>query len=926
MFNPKTHLPPSYSHAKSSFVMLRKILLCLGFIACFNAIPLGAAPIPPTDNTSAPYMGFFEWSLNAADSGGWNYSINRSDYAKSWLYRTNAWVEDFCGSSGTSQSVAWGSLAMPSWITTGGKNWLTQNPGGTLVITMGMFPSGYPSPDNYSSCISGTYSTSWYTTAANRLVAAGLTSGTSGTTNNVIIRLGHEFNAGYYPWHVLHSNAAVDGSGNKYDDRPENYVALWQKIVTTMKAVAPNLKFCWNGANNWVGYTISDAYPGDAYVDYVATDVYDQAWLGTSGYPYSSGTYPYGGDASTKQQNVWNNWIYPASPQNGILAWKNIAVAHGKPFAIGEWGVCSRTDGQGGIDAPYFIQQMYNFIQDPANNVAFHIYFDVPASDGGHQLTSFPSMSGTPFPHSATLFRQLFGIPLPVNNDIGTTGVPGSNDAVTVNGAGAGFLASGTSDSFYFSSKVVTGDTQFVAEITAMESGTAPQSGIMLRQSTTTNAPYAALFLANGQCIFQSRTTTGAAAGQGAVFASGTLPVWLKMVRSGSSITGYQSTDGLNWNYAGAQTIAMTGTNYSGVAVSSGSTSALNTTSIDNVDNYDIDVANTASIGNSLIMDDTDATGITKTGAWSSYTTPAGFYGSDYLWLYHGSALSTIKYSPTITTAGLYNMYMRWDVTPNRSSNVTTNVVSASGTTPLLCNQYTGGYLWNYLGTYSLASGTSNYVFISSTAANGYAVTADAVMFVPVPTAALPPPKVDNDVGSPSTSGTATYSGGVYSVKGAGTGIAVSGTSDQFNFVNQNVTTDQTLIARVTGLTYTVYNAKGGVMIRDSLAANSPYVMTDVSPGGWAEFYYRTSTGAGTAYTVSTGITPSPSTPIWVKLVKSGNLFTGYYATTVGTPGSSDWHSVGTISHGVSSYQAGLIVTSAVSSTLATGTFDNVSP
>jgi len=104
--------------------------------------------------------------------------------------------------------------------------------------------------------------------------------------------------------------------------------------------------------------------------------------------------------------------------------------------------------------------------------------------------------------------------------------------------------------------------------------------------------------------------------------------------------------------------------------------------------------------------------------------------------------------------------------------------------------------------------------------------------------------------------------------------------------------------------------------------------MMDVSPGGWAEFYGRSSAGAGATYTsVSTGVTPSSSTPVWLKLVKSGNTFTAFYATTVGTPTTSDWHQVGgNYSHSVSSFQAGLAATSAVTSTLTTATFDNVTP
>ena len=47
----------------------------------------------------------------------------------------------------------------------------------------------------------------------------------------------------------------------------------------------------------------------------------------------------------------------------------------------------------------------------------------------------------------------------------------------------------------------------------------------------------------------------------------------------------------------------------------------------------------------------------------------------------------------------------------------------------------------------------------------------------------LPSPWTDSDVGSPALAGSAGYSGGVFTVNGAGADIW--GTSDQFNYVSQ---------------------------------------------------------------------------------------------------------------------------------------------
>ena len=50
------------------------------------------------------------------------------------------------------------------------------------------------------------------------------------------------------------------------------------------------------------------------------------------------------------------------------------------------------------------------FINDPANNVYFHCYFDVQAGDGAHQLS--PGKNGdetTIFPLASAKFKTLFG-------------------------------------------------------------------------------------------------------------------------------------------------------------------------------------------------------------------------------------------------------------------------------------------------------------------------------------------------------------------------------------------------------------------------------------------------------------------------------------------------------------------------------------
>jgi hypothetical protein len=899
-FSPTMKILPAFLRAGKSEVPsclhARSILagISTAIALAFAVATVKAAPVLPTDNTAAPYMGLYGWGLSGTNN------ISHIHTTASWLYRSSLWAEDFLATD------SWTNLEGPGWALAPAQSWLRANPGAKYILTVGMLPSS-PTGCTLAQGATGTYNSHFQTLAQN-LVSRGL-------ADSTIIRLGHEFNGGWYTWKVASQADAF------------NYAAYWQQVVNTMRAVpgAGNIKFVWNGScTTWTSYSVADAYPGDAYVDYVGVDIYDQSWAANT-YPYPSGATP--AQILAAQQNAWA--ANSGTANNGLAVWKNIAVAHSKPLTIPEWGVCQRTDGHGGLDDTYYVQQMYNFIEDPANNVYFHVYFDASPGDGAHQLTQLPGGSATLFPNSAALFRKLFGVnPLPVNTDIGTTGLAGSSDPVTVSGGGAGYLT-GTSDSFHFAARATEGDDRFIARIPSMSADPAAQSGVMFRQSAGAGSPYAALFMSNGQCIFQGRAIAGATAVCTATISATTAPASLKLVRQGNLITGYLSMDGINWTVVGRQNVTMTSAAFVGVAVSSGNTTALNTTATDMVDNFDI-VAVDPGIADEIIVDSAATTGVTRTGSWTVSGTNAKAYGGTTLTAWAPATASTLTFSPTLSTAGQYDVYVRWLASYQMGDHTNISVTSADGTWAGLVNQETDDQTWLFLGTYHFNAGTAGNVILNNTSPGGYGyVTADATMFVKVPEPSLPAPKTDADVGSPSLAGSASYSGGVYTVQGCGNGLW--GTADQFHYVSQPLSGDQTLIARITGLTNTNSSATAGVMIRNTLAAGSPYFMTSVTPSGVVICRMRVTAdaSAGSTYnSVATGIVPSSATPIWVKVVKVGSNFYGYYATTIGTPLSTDWHSVSStwISAISSGYLGGLNVSSNSSTALTIATFDNVTP
>ncbi len=82
---------------------------------------------------------------------------------------------------------------------------------------------------------------------------------------------------------------------------------------------------------------------------------------------------------------------------------------------------------------------------------------------------------------------------------------------------------------------------------------------------------------------------------------------------------------------------------------------------------------------------------------------------------------------------------------------------------------------------------------------------------------------------------------------------------------------DGEIVARITGVQNTTNNSKGGIMIRESLAADSANAAMIITGGNRFQFQVRASTGAKTS-NWSGNQTP----PHWVKLVRSGDTFTAY--------------------------------------------------
>jgi len=241
-----------------------------------------------------------------------------------WRGRPVSVVTDYLGGSN------WSSIANTSWT---GYRWA----GTHYHYVWSMFMLPMDRSGNMSAGASGAYNR-YFRQAAQGLVNNGYGSST--------IRLGWELTGNWYPWAALNN--------------PSAFAAYWRQIVTTMRSVpGAHFTFDFNISNQ--GKSPLAAYPGDAYVDYVGGDFYDETWK------------PYGPKNHTA---VWNELLNQPYGMNWLASF---AAAHGKRLSLPEWALVYRCDGHGGGDNPSFITNMRNWIS--SHNVAYETYFNAADND-----------------------------------------------------------------------------------------------------------------------------------------------------------------------------------------------------------------------------------------------------------------------------------------------------------------------------------------------------------------------------------------------------------------------------------------------------------------------------------------------------------------------------------------------------------------
>ena len=179
-----------------------------------------------------------------------------------------------------------------------------------------------------------------------------------------------------------------------------------------------------------------------------------------------------------------------------------------------------------------------------------------------------------------------------------------------------------------------------------------------------------------------------------------------------------------------------------------------------------------------------------------------------------------------------------------------------------------------------------------------------------------------SDIGTFTPAGTTNFSAGTYIIDGAGTNIW--DTSDQFQFARTSASGDVTIVARVATQENTFQWAKAGIMIRETTADTSKYVLLCVTPNAHVLFEARTGSTPPDNSSIQMAAVSAVGAPQWLRLIRSGNTFHAAYSSdgvswiTTGMAATSVDVSMG------SSVLAGLAVCSASAGNLCTATFDSV--
>jgi regulation of enolase protein 1 (concanavalin A-like superfamily) len=197
---------------------------------------------------------------------------------------------------------------------------------------------------------------------------------------------------------------------------------------------------------------------------------------------------------------------------------------------------------------------------------------------------------------------------------------------------------------------------------------------------------------------------------------------------------------------------------------------------------------------------------------------------------------------------------------------------------------------------------------------NAINVVTQWINSLPLKVATLPRGWSHQDIGPVGKPGDASFLNGKYNLIASGTDIWL--TVDGFHYAYTPMSGDGQIVARVFSMQFTDPWAKAGVMFREDMTPGSKHVMMVVTAGNFSSYQWRPTPGQWTHNTDG----PATSIPYWVKLVRQGDLFSGYIS-----PDGVAWKHIDSIHVPLSKkVYVGLVVSSHDNTALNSVIFDHV--
>lgn len=560
-------------------------------------------------------------------------------------------------------------------------------------------------------------------------------------------------------------------------------------------------------------------------------------------------------------------------------------------------------------------------------------------------------------------------------SDIGSVGVAGTQSfadgAWRVSGAGADIW--GNSDAFRFVHQPWTGDGVLIVRVLGVErTDFWAKAGLMIRESLTPESRYVMAFAnPNGDGCLQARASTGGTT-TFAITPDTYVPTWLKLVRNGSTFRGYQSRDGATWIEIGAVTVAMPEQVHIGLAVTSHQRGTLCRAQFDNFNisrDWDptgsavpVNVRATALAWNQVQVNWTDVSASERGFVIEASTDGVRFQrittaGANETSAVVSNLSASTRYQFRVRAEDEFPAFLTGFVGCSTPALATTlpppadappapsslSAVARSATeielnwtdnssseARFVIERSTDGVTFERWRTAAanatqwtdvlLTPETTYYYRVRAEQADGFNSAPSNVASARTPAETPPPPSgwESRDIGAVGAAGSTTETATRVTLLGSGADIW--NTADEFRYRYLAWSGDGEIVVRVTELTNTDPWAKAGVMFRENLTATSRHAAMIVSVAHGTALQYRTTTAGGSGSSPPSGAAES-ALPRWLRLVRSGNTFTGY-ASADGTT----WSARGTVTIALpAAIYVGLAVTSHNDGAWCTGAFENVS-